>query len=71
MCAGTTPDIDTCLRDGLKLSQWFAERILNPERMCDWGKGTCGSLFGEGEGESEKEKEKEKDKNARETIDKN
>jgi len=68
MCAGTTPDIDTCLRDGLKLSQWFAERILNPERMCDWGKNQCGSLFGESD-ESEKEKEKGKDKDARETVD--
>jgi len=68
MCAGTSPSIDTCLQDGLKLSQWFAERILNPERMCDWAKGTCGSLFGETGEESEKEKEKEKDKNARETV---
>jgi len=60
MCAGLTPDIDTCLRQGSRLSSWFSERILNPDRMCDWARGSCGSLFGE-EGEKEKEKEKEKE----------
>jgi len=34
---------------GMELSQWFAERILNPEHMCDWKEGNCGSLFGEGD----------------------
>jgi len=38
--------------------------------MCDWARGSCGSLFGEeGEKEKEKEKEKDKDKDARETKD--
>jgi len=45
-CERAQPLLDDCMNDGLELSQWFAERILNPDHMCDWKAGNCGSLFG-------------------------
>jgi len=45
-CETVRTDIDTCLTKGAEISSWFAERILNPDRMCDWDKGNCASLFG-------------------------
>jgi len=50
MCERAKPNIEDCLEKGLDLSSWFAERILNPESMCDWKQGNCGNLFGEGAG---------------------
>jgi len=43
-----SPSIDECIEKGAEISSWFAERILNPEKMCNWEKGDCGSLFGAG-----------------------
>jgi len=45
MCERASPKIEDCVENGQLLSQWFAERILNPENMCDWTKNNCGSLF--------------------------
>jgi len=43
-CEELQPDIDDCIEKGKEISAWFAERILNPDRMCDFDKGNCASL---------------------------
>jgi len=46
VCESSQPDVETCVEKGAELSSWFSERILNPENMCNFKKGDCGSLFG-------------------------
>lgn len=40
------PDIEMCIEKGPEISSWFAERILNTDKMCDFAKGNCATLFG-------------------------
>jgi len=39
------PDPHSCLKNGTKLAQWMMERLLNPNSICNYDKGTCGTLF--------------------------
>lgn len=45
-CERSNINLDDCVEKGLELSTWFAERILNSEKMCNWDGKDCGSLFG-------------------------
>lgn len=40
------PSLEGCIEKGDLVSTWFAERILNTDKMCDYAKGNCVSLFG-------------------------